>query len=86
MPKSKSKRLGRSDREAIAAARRLNLQIRVLEGQAEMAKASARRQIMTCCKELVPVAIGFARQGRPRLLAVISKILGDRNLVVNWRG
>ena len=80
----KHKRISRSERQAIAIGRKLALDIRILEGQAEMAKASARRQIMTCCKELVPVAIGFARKGRPRLLAVISKILGDRNLVVNW--
>lgn len=78
--------LDTSERQARHIAQKLNLEIRILEGQAELAKAAARRQILTCCKELVPVAIGFARKGRPRLLAVIGKILGDKNLVVNWRG
>lgn len=82
---TKTKREAMSEQKARAIARKLDLQIRILEGEAEMAKASARRQIMSLCRDLVPVAAGYARKGRPRLLAVVGKILGDRNLVVNWK-
>lgn len=86
LPKKRpSERIDLSERQARRLTKKLSLDIQILEGEAELAKAAARRQITSCCRDLVPVAIGFARRGRPRLLAVIAKILGDKNLVVNWK-
>jgi len=52
----------------------------VLEAQSALVRAEARRRIIAIARDLLPHAAGFARKGRPRLLAVISKIVGDEKL------
>jgi len=61
--------------------------LRVATAKAELeaahARAAARRQINAIARDLMPTAAGYARKGRPRLLAVLAKILGDDNLNAN---
>jgi len=47
---------------------------------AAAAQVSARASLIESAHELLPVAKAFAAKGRPRLLAVLTKIINDRNV------
>lgn len=48
-----------------------------LEKEHEFRRAQARRQLVAIAQDLLPKAAGLARKGRPRLLAICAKIIGD---------
>jgi hypothetical protein len=52
----------------------------ILEAHSALVRAEARRRIVSIARDLLPQAAGYARKGRPRLLAVVSKIIGDEKL------
>jgi hypothetical protein len=52
----------------------------MLEAQAALQRAECRRRIISIARDLLPQAAAFARKGRPRLLAVLTKIIGDEKL------
>ncbi len=80
---AKKKRKRRLDKELLAQLQKLKANILLLESEAAMNRASARRQVSAIARDLVPVAAGLARKGRPRLLAVLSKILGDQSMITS---
>jgi hypothetical protein len=51
---------------------------RQLEAQA--AQVSARQRLITAADALLPKATALAHKGKPRLLAVLTKIINDRNI------
>lgn len=59
------------------AIRQLQLEVAKAEAGAAKARAEARWRISAIARDLLGVAAGLARKGRPRLLAVLSKIIGD---------
>lgn len=60
--------------------RKLKQQHTLLEAQSALRRAECRRRIIGIARDLLPDAAGFARKGRPRLLAVLSKIIADDKL------
>lgn len=58
----------------------IKLQVARAELKAAKARAEARWHISALCRDLIPTAAKFARKGRPRLLAVVSKIIADDKL------
>jgi len=76
----KGKRPGQTEvspQEVRNAIRALELKTARAEAAAMQHRAMARRQISAIVQDLVPVAAGLARKGRPRLLAVIARILDN---------
>lgn len=65
---------------APALIRALKREHALLEAQAALVRAESRRRIISIARDLLPHAAKFARKGRPRLLAVLSKIVGDEKL------
>lgn len=43
-------------------------------------QVAARRKLILTAHELLPKAKALAAQGKPRLLAVLTKIINDRNI------
>jgi hypothetical protein len=62
------------------AIRQLQLEVARAEALAAKARAEARWRISAIARDLLGTAAKFARKGRPRLLAVLSKIIGDDKL------
>ena len=56
------------------------LQLEVAEAEAAIRQAQARTQITAIARDLLPQGAAFARKGRPRLLAVLAKIIADPKL------
>ena len=85
-PKRRSKKTpkkpatAKQQRETI---RTLSVQLAILEAKTAAAQAAARRQIVAIARDMLPAAAGFARKGRPRLLAVCAKIVADPKLQAN---
>jgi hypothetical protein len=63
-----------------ALIREMRQKYTLLETQAALQRAECRRRIIGIARDLLPQAASFARKGRPRLLAVITKIIGDEKL------
>jgi hypothetical protein len=47
---------------------------------AQAAQVSARRRLILAADALLPKAAQLAEKGKPRLLAVLTKIINDRNI------
>jgi len=47
---------------------------------AQAAQVSARQRLITAADALLPKAAALAEKGKPRLLAVLTKIINDRNI------
>lgn len=60
--------------------RRLRNELALMEATAAIAHGQARRQLLAIARDLAPKAAGYARRGRPRLLAVLAKIVADPRL------
>jgi hypothetical protein len=58
----------------------LAIQTQVLIGNAKLAQTLARTELIKTAQALLPKARTLAARGRPRLLAVVSKIILDRHL------
>ena len=71
---------GMTPAEAIAEGKRIGKHVELMEQIARMAQADARRNLTSIARDLLPQAAGYARKGRPRLLAVCAKIIGDPKL------
>ncbi len=54
--------------------------VQIAELNATLARTQARRMVMAVARDLIPTAASYARKGRPRLLAVVSRIIGDEKL------
>jgi hypothetical protein len=52
----------------------------IAEAASALVRAEARRRIVSIARDLLPAAAGFARKGKPRLLAVLTKIVGEEKL------
>lgn len=65
---------------AAALIRQLKQQQTLLEAQSAMQRSECRRRIISIARDLLPYGAAFARKGRPRLLAVLSKIIADDKL------
>ena len=63
--------------KAALAIRKLQMKQIALEAQSALERAECRRRIISIARDLLPKAAGFARKGRPRLLAVLTKIISD---------
>jgi hypothetical protein len=63
-----------------ALIRELRQKHTMLEADAALKRAECRRRLIGIARDLLPEAAGLARKGRPRLLAVLSKIIGDDKL------
>ena len=53
---------------------------KLMETHAALVRAEARRNIISIARDLLPIAAKLGRRGRPRLLAVIAKIIGEEKL------
>ena len=53
---------------------------KLMETHAALVRAETRRNIISIARDLLPQAAALARKGRPRLLAVIAKIIGEDRL------
>ncbi len=48
--------------------------------EAVAAQNKARRELIIAAADLLPTATALAKKGKPRLLAVLTKIINDRNV------
>ncbi len=69
--------LEKEGRELLA---QLKHQLLLAETNAAIAHGQARRQLCSIARDLAPKAAALGRRGRPRLLAVLAKILSDPRL------
>jgi hypothetical protein len=76
MPKSK-KTTRKLEAEARQLVGQLKHELLVAETNAAMAHASARRQLCAIARDIAPHAAALARRGKPRVLAVLAKIISD---------
>lgn len=64
-----------SDTDRARENKRLGEKMKLLETRALFHEAAARRQLIAIAHDLLPAAAGLARKGKPRLLAVVSKVI-----------
>jgi hypothetical protein len=81
MPKHRKKKSVRAlEQDGRAALAQLRHQLLLAETNAAIAHGAARRMICSIARDLAAPAAALARRGRPRLLAVLAKIVGDPHL------
>ena len=76
----KQRAFARAELATPAAIRKLKYEMQILEIRDAAARAAARRQLISSAHDLMPKATALARKGRPRLLAIVAKIIGDPKL------
>jgi len=80
MPKATTRRKKSTrtlEREARAKLVELRHQLILAEASAAIAHGIARRQLCAIARDLAPNAAALARRGKPRVLAVLAKIISD---------
>lgn len=76
-PRKQKKTQRQLEAEATRELKRLRKQLLIAETAAALNHGIARRQILAIARDIAPVAAALARRGRPRVLAVLAKIIGD---------
>jgi hypothetical protein len=65
--------------EARAGLQRLEIVVLDNENRTRATLLDCRRHIVSIVRDLLPVAAGLARKGRPRLLAICQKVIAEQS-------
>lgn len=79
-PRRKKQTLGQLKRETREKLRAAEIALAIAETHAAETHAQAKRRIVAIARDLLPTAAALARRGRPRLLAVLGKIIENPRL------